>query len=142
MWGDPSEIADLCHDAYLRMYEAARVTRPENARQFLFTTARHIVIDRLRRRRVVTMYPLQPEYCAELLTDSRSPERHTIAASELERLTDAIRRLPPRSREVLWLRRIRELSQRETAKSLGVSEKAVEKHLHLATRRLLQLVEA
>jgi len=142
MWSDPTEIADLCHDAYVRMYEAARVSRPRNPKNFLFATARHIVIDRMRRRRVVVIHALEPQHCDEHLVDCLSPERQAIAANEFGCLLDAIERLPRRSREVLWLRRVRELSQRETAEALRVSEKAVEKHLHLATHRLLHVVRS
>ena len=45
-------------------------------------------------------------------------------------------RLPARCREVVWLRRVEELSQREVAERLGITEKTVEKHIAKGMRLL------
>src|SRR3546814_8087206 len=52
-WPNRDEIHDLRQEAYVRVYEAAARSRPTTPRAFLFTTARHLVTDRLRRGRVV-----------------------------------------------------------------------------------------
>ncbi|MNN85745.1 RNA polymerase sigma factor [compost metagenome] len=51
--------------------------------------------------------------------------------SELERLSDAIADLPPRCQMVFVMHKIHELSQAEVAERMGISLKAVEKHLRL-----------
>ena len=51
------------------------------------------------------------------------------ARQELKRLTDAFDRLPDRCREVVWLRRVEELPQKEVAARLGIGEKTVEKQV-------------
>ncbi len=51
-------------------------------------------------------------------------------------LDDAVDRPPDRCREVVWLRRVEELSQKEVAARMGISEKTVEKHLAKGMRLL------
>ena len=48
----------------------------------------------------------------------------------------AFDRLPDRCREVVWLRRVEDLSQKEVAVRLGISEKTVEKHIAKGMRLL------
>ncbi len=54
-WRDQSDIEDLVQEVYVRVFEAARKEIPEKAKPFLFTTARNLLINRVRDRRVVPM---------------------------------------------------------------------------------------
>jgi DNA-directed RNA polymerase specialized sigma24 family protein len=54
----------------------------------------------------------------------------------LKRLATAFDRLPAKCREVIWLRRVQEFSQREVAVQLRITESAVEKHISRAVRLL------
>jgi RNA polymerase sigma-70 factor (ECF subfamily) len=47
----------------------------------------------------------------------------------MAKVSEAINNLPDRCREVLWLRRIENFSQKEIAAKLGISEGTVEKHM-------------
>jgi RNA polymerase sigma-70 factor (ECF subfamily) len=58
----------------------------------------------------------------------------------LRRLSRALDHLPPRCREVIWLRRVEGMSQREVADQLGITEKTVEKHLAKGMRLLADTV--
>ena len=58
-----------------------------------------------------------------------SPERWTGTRQALKRVVEALDRLPDRCREVVWLRRVEELPQKDVACRLGISEQTVEKHL-------------
>ena len=60
----------------------------------------------------------------------------------MARLSDAFDRLPDRCREVVWLRRVEELSQKEVAMRLGISEKTVEKHIAKGMRLLADALHA
>jgi DNA-directed RNA polymerase specialized sigma24 family protein len=48
--------------------------------------------------------------------------------------------LPPKCREVVWLRRVEELSQKEVASRLNISEKTVESHIVKGTRMLADVL--
>lgn len=140
-WPHRDELSDLRQEAYARVYQAARKSKPREPRAFLFATARHLMTDRVRRERTVAIYPCADTEVFCLLVDELSPEQQASAASDLKHLLRALGRLPPRNREVLWRRRVQEQSQREVAEQLGISEKTVEKHLSVGTRKLTELLK-
>lgn len=137
-WRDRDELADLRQETYARVYEAAQKVRPSVPRAFLFTTAMHLLTDRLRRGRIVTYCTTGNEEHLNALVDEISPEHQILADVELAQLNRALNRLAPKCREVVWMRRVQDLPQREVAERLGVSEKTVEKHLRLGTRKLAE----
>jgi RNA polymerase sigma-70 factor (ECF subfamily) len=61
-----------------------------------------------------------------VLVDEISPERRLHARQELKQLGNAFRLLPPRCREVVWLRKVDGISQNEVAQRLGISVRTVE----------------
>jgi RNA polymerase sigma factor (sigma-70 family) len=128
-WPRTAEIVDLRQDTYVRVYEAATKSRPHSPKSFLFTTARHLMTDRLRRQRIVPIDIVGDFDALNVLTEERSPEERTSAHQELRRLAQAIDELPPRCREAVWMRRVDDLSQKEVAARLGVTQKTVEKHV-------------
>jgi RNA polymerase sigma-70 factor (ECF subfamily) len=135
-WPVRDEIHDLRQETYLRVYEAAAKKRPRSAKAFLFTTARHLVVDRMRRRRVVSFEQGWDLEELNVLVDEISPERCAGADEELRALAAAFDHLPPRCRQVVWMRRVEEQSQKEVAARLGIGEAMVEKHIAKAMRRL------
>jgi len=128
-WPRRDEVHDLRQEAYVRVYQAAARSLPLQPKAFLFTTARNLMADHLRRGRVVSIEPVGDFEPSHVLMDDLSPERWCGGRQVLRRLAEAFDRLPDRCREVLWLRRVEELSQREVAMRLGISEKTVEKHV-------------
>ena len=137
-WPHRDEVHDLRQEIYVRVYEAAGKSRPTLPKSFLFTTARHLMTDRVRRSRVVsieTMGDLEP---TNVLVDEVSPERWCGGRQVLKRLSEAFDRLPDRCREVVWLRRVEELPQKEVAQRMGISEKTVEKHMAKGIRLIAE----
>ena len=129
-WPHRDELHDLRQEVYARVYEAAGRSRPTAPRAFVFTTARHLMTDRLRRSRVVSIEPVGDfESSNVYLIDEVSPERWTGTRQALRRLVEALDALPERCRQVVWLRRVEELSQNDVAQRLGISGRTVEKHL-------------
>jgi RNA polymerase sigma factor (sigma-70 family) len=135
-WPRRDEILDLRQEIYVRVYEAAARARPTAPKSFLFATARHLMTDRLRRSRIVSIEAIGDLGASNVMVDEVSPERRVDARQELKRLTWALNLLPPKCREVVWLRRVDELSQKEVAQRLGISERTVESHV-LKGMRLL-----
>lgn len=135
-WPQRSELHDLRQEVYVRIYEAAGKTRPTQPRAFLFATARHLMSDRLRRARVVSIEAVGDFDALNVLIDEVSPERWCGGRQTLKRLAESFDRLPDRCRQVIWLRRVEEFSQKEVAMHLGISEKTVEKHTAKGMRLL------
>lgn len=136
IWSNPSEIADLRQEIYLRVYEAAATARPQAPKSFLFATARHLMTDRIRRGRVVSIEATEDIEALNVLVDEISPERRASAWQELRRLAESLDRLPPKCREVMWMRKVQGLSQLEVAELMGITQSAVEKHIIKGVRLL------
>jgi RNA polymerase sigma-70 factor (ECF subfamily) len=135
-WPDRHEIRDLRQEIYVRVYEAARGQCPASAKAFLFSAARHLMIDRMRRGRIVTIQSVGDPTHFDVLIDELTPERRLTAAQDLGLLARAFRRLPSRVREVIWLRRVDDLPQKAVAARLGISEKTVETHLRRGIQKM------
>lgn len=140
VWLNRAEIPDLRQEVYVRVYESAANARPNSPKAFLFATARNLLADRIRRERIVSIDYTQDLDALNVLVDEISPEHRLSARQELRRLADALDGLPDDCRNVIWLRRVKGLSQRETAQRLGIQEGTVESHLCRGIRALARAV--
>jgi len=138
----PADVQDVRHDVYVRVLEAAERERPRSARAFLFTVARHILIDRGRRSAIVRMDQLEDPDALNVLIDEVTPERQASAEQQLQRLTRLLQRLPARCREVVWMRRVENVPQKIIARRLDIAEATVEKHLVRGIRLLADAFHA
>lgn len=140
VWGRREEIHDLRQEVYVRVYEAALKTRPAAPRAFVLATARNLVIDRMRRGRVVSIEAVGDPEALNVIADELSPERRLSAWQELRRVARALNSLPPRCREVVWLKRVDDLSMQAVADQLGLSVRTVENHVLRGMRLLTNAV--
>jgi RNA polymerase sigma factor (sigma-70 family) len=131
-WRSEADIVDLRQEVYARVCEAALRARPANTRAFVFATARNLLIDRTRHARVV---PLEVATDFDAF-DDLTPDRHLSARDELRRLQVGLAQLPARCREVVVLRKIEGLSQREVAVRMGIREDTVERQTAHGMRAL------
>lgn len=138
VWPRRDEVTDLRQEAYARVLEAAASSRPAQPRAFLFATARNLMADRIRRERVVSIEAVGDIDELHVLIEEVTPERSNIARQELKRLASAFDLLPPKCRDVMWLRRVQEKSQKEVAIEMGIKETTVEKHVSKAVRLLAE----
>lgn len=121
------DVDDIVQETYARLITAASVAHVYDTRSYAFQVAGSVVIDHLRRMKVVSI-AAAPEYL-EVASDDPSPERQAMDRDELQKLAQMIARLPGKIRDVFTLRRIHGLSQREVAARLGLAESTVEKHM-------------
>jgi len=137
-WPHTHEVPDLRQEIYVRVYEAAKQARPTFPKSFLFSTARHLITDRVRRARVVSIEAAGDLHDLNVLVDDVSPERRLHARQELKELNNAFGLLPPRCREVVWLRKVDGISQNEVAQRLNISTRTVEFQVQKGMRILAQ----
>ena len=123
------EIDDVIQETYTRLFQAESVAHVHDARNYAFQVAGSVVIDHLRRMKVVPIASVPGLDYLEVGSDEPSPERQVIDRDELTRLAEMIARLPGKVRDVFTLRRVHGLSQREVAGRLGLAESTVEKHM-------------
>ena len=141
-WRNQSDIADLRQDIYMRVYDAAQKQIPERTKPLVFTTARNLILTRVRDAQVVPIEAVSDLEALNTAIDAPDPERSAIARDELRRLQVAIDRLPARCREAFVMSRIQGLSRNEIALRMGVSEKTVTEHFTKAMRLLADILYA
>ncbi len=132
------DVDDVVQETYRRVLQirARDPLREHAVKPLLFTTARNLALDELRRRQVVPMYPLPDDGDeAVFATDAPGVAETVSRRQELALLAEAIQALPPRCRQILTLRKIYGLPQKEIARQLGISEHTVEAQVGIGMHR-------
>ena len=137
--GDRVDVSDVVQETYARLLALTPVQRAavRTVRAFLFTTARHVAMDHLRRLPVVSLDALTEFGAPRVVTEGEfepPPDHNLNTRQELELLARVIASLPDKCREVLTLRKIHGLPQKEIAARLGIAEHTVEKHVSYGVR--------
>jgi RNA polymerase sigma factor (sigma-70 family) len=135
-WSDKTEIADLRQEVYVRVYEAAQKQIPDQAKPFVLTTARNLLINRMRREHVVPIEAMADLDTLGIVLDEAGPDRNVMAREELRRVQAALDRLPPRCREAIVMKQVDGLSRSEIATRMNVGEETVKRHLTNGMRAL------
>ena len=135
---DRAAAEEVTAQAFERAFRRRRLynARRGSPRAWLFVIARNAALDELRRRRrtVALADPVVPEPDASAGGDL-DPERRAI-------VREAVAQLEPRDRELVLLRFIGQLSHRELARVLGLSESNAQTRLHRAMQRLREACDA
>jgi RNA polymerase sigma factor (sigma-70 family) len=123
MVGDRETAADLCQETFVRAWrKAPRDATPDQQRGWLHTTASHLALDELRRRRLRTHAVLDEQLDA-------GPVDDTIERMHAQEAMDS---LAPHERLVLLARFDMGLSHREIGALLDLSEEAARKRVERA----------
>ena len=85
-WRNPSEIADLRQELYVRLYDSGRAGLPAQTKAFVFRAARNLLINRAVRGQVVSIELVADLEALNVAADTASPERNVEARDELRRL--------------------------------------------------------
>lgn len=132
------EVDDVVQETYAALVELPDVAHIREPRAYFFSAARAVVLQHVRRSRIVAIEAVAEIDRLGIEHEERSPDRHAVAGQELRRIAALIAMLPARCREAFVLRKVQGLSQREIAARLGISENTVEKHVGKGLRVLMQ----
>jgi RNA polymerase sigma-70 factor (ECF subfamily) len=119
-------VDDVIQEVYCKVMQMEDVAHVNDSRAYIVQIAKNFITDRLRRDAVVNIEIMANVYELEVQDDRPGPEQIAFGRAELRWVMGLIGKLPDRCREVFRARRIYGLSLKETADSLGVTEKAVE----------------
>lgn len=124
---------DLMQETYFRAIKAWHSYKKKaNERTWLYTIARNVSIDYLRKKRLIHWVALHKKHTSPLAV----PEGLMEENEEIKQLYYLIKKLKRPYREVIYLRKIHELPIKDTATILGWSESKVKNTLMRALRAL------
>jgi RNA polymerase sigma-70 factor (ECF subfamily) len=133
-----TDVDNMVQETFVRVLDARRTSNIENVRGYLFATARNQALALMRRRDIIPIDSIAELEALDITTDEPGVPEKVGLRLELEILHQAIQSLPARCREVLTLRKIEGLSQREIAVRLGIAEHTVEAQVANGMRRCAQ----
>ena len=127
----PYEAEDLAQDVFVRLWEYRTFVKPDTVWSLLFTIARNIVTDQIRR------YYKQEDFVAYIYNKVNDSDRNTtedvICYRELkEKHEEVVKNLPAKRRRIYELSFNHELSCPAIAGKLSLSPRTVECQLLLA----------
>jgi RNA polymerase sigma-70 factor (ECF subfamily) len=133
---DRLDVAEeLTQEAFLRLLSSDR-TELDSPRGFLFRTARNLALDHVRRARRVPIGRLD-DHASEFLADGAPTAEERLAASqELALMRAVLLELPPKCRQAFLLVRLEELSERQAAAEMGISQTMIRKYLARAVMHI------
>lgn len=128
-----TETDDIMQETYLRLCRL-RVQRDlPGVRGLLFTIARRVALDALRRRQRSPFVDVSREHACAVAGEHDVAEA-TARRQERQWLAVACASLPPRCREALQMRHLHGLPPGEVAARMGISGRTLENHVSRAVK--------
>jgi len=138
--GRREEAEDILQETFVRAMRAG-VRETESIRSYLFTTAHHLMINRLRRPRPLLLSEIEDGGAGplDILPDRADPPDSAARLGELRRRLDELRAvLPAAHREALDLGVLERLPYREIARHTGWTLAQVKINVFRARRRAIE----
>lgn len=144
-WRDRADLDDLLQEIYLRVYQGARkgasgFTRPSSTKAFVLTAAHNLLVDLVRREKIIPMQTVDNLDALGIAAEIPGPEAQALARDELRIVQRAIDRLPPRAQQAFRLHHMEGLSVREIAARMGIAERTVVGHLNQGLQMLADIL--
>ena len=134
------QAEDLVQETMISVWSKAALYAPErgSVATWVFTIARNLRIDRLRREKISLFTDLE-DYDAE--SDEAQPDDALSRLQEDSHVARALAQIPEEQRELLILSYVEDLPQSEIAARLQIPLGTVKSRMRLAYRRLRTLLE-
>jgi RNA polymerase sigma factor (sigma-70 family) len=121
------DIDNIVQESLSRVLKARASGTIRSAQALLFTTARNLALDAVRRQKVVQFSPLAEVHDSYVLHDTTDVYSTVTKQEELELLTKAVQSLPERLRRIVTLRTVYGLTHKQIADRMGLSLSSVDK---------------
>lgn len=137
---DATTAEDLAQETLMTVWRKAQLYSDEkgSATTWIFTIARNLRIDRLRRE--VAWQPL-PEDRDEEASDAPDPEEEVTERERRDKVRAVLATLPPDQSEVILLSYVEGLSHSEIAERLNLPLGTVKSRMRLAYQKVKEAVE-
>lgn len=140
---NPDDALELVQESMLRLVQKYRDREPEEWGPLFYRILQNAVRDWFRRQKFRQLLGgLMPwsDAEAEAASGEKPIEERLQLDSELLRVIAALEQLPLRQQQTFLLRAWQEMSTRETAFALSISENSVKTHYARATERLRRIL--
>jgi RNA polymerase sigma-70 factor (ECF subfamily) len=138
MLGNSVEAENAAQETFIRMYTKLDTYDPERKfSSWLLAIASHYCVDLLRRRRMnyLSLDDLPP--MVELaMPKTAQPEQIVVCQQDASAIQKLLEALPPNYRTPVVLRYWYDMSYREIAETMGVTESTIKTRLHRARAKL------
>ncbi|MBX3735567.1 MAG: RNA polymerase sigma factor [Candidatus Didemnitutus sp.] len=136
------DVDDVVQESYLRIWRTHLSTPVRSARAFLFTVARRLALDWVRRNRTAPFLSEREAGGLEVVEEKPSAQEQIDTEEKIEVLAEGLVALPRRCRDVIVLYRLKGLPRQEVAQRLGISPKTVDEQAARGVRRLEEFFRA
>ncbi len=133
---------DIVSESLIKLWEQIKVKEIGNIKPLLFTILRNATLDHLKHQtvRMNAISEIQRKLNSELklrISILESYDPSDIFSSEIQEIfQQTLRQLPPKTRRVIELSRLKFKSNKEIAEQLGISVKGVDYHIGVALKEL------
>lgn len=131
-FGESYNPKDQVQDAFIKLWENCGKVAPNKAKSFLFTVANNLTLNLTAHKKVVLKYQQQKSkhYTNE------NPQFILEGDEYMQKLQNALGNLSEAQRTAFMLNRVEGKKHKEIAELLGISQKAVEKRIYGALKKL------
>ncbi len=133
---DEDQTKDILQDIFFALWRNRESLEIKSCAAYLYKAVRYEVTRALRKGQLTAAHE---EYLAAL-PSPHSSEAHLHLADLEDQVKETLQRLPQKSREVFYLSRFKELSNKEIAQLLRLSPRTVEWHISSALQYLRQSI--
>lgn len=123
---DPTDIAQ---EAILRAHAVKELSSLDHPTAYIYKAARHIALDHVKKFKTEQGYGRQEHASGVEYFWGRTPEGYAHYKRSLQVLSRAVMLLPDKTRQAFILRKFHNMSYKEIATIMNISEKTVEKHI-------------
>jgi RNA polymerase sigma-70 factor (ECF subfamily) len=131
-FGEAYNPKDQVQDAFIKLWENCGKIVPSKAKSFLFTVANNLTLNLTTHNKVVLKYQQQkPKHYT-----NETPQFIMEGDEYMQKLQKALANLSEAQRTAFMLNRVEGKKHKEIAELLGISQKAVEKRIYGALKKL------
>ena len=131
--GDQDLSADIAQNVFMKVWNKKIDITKGNIKSLLFKIATDEFISHIRRKKVEREYNTNTEL--RLICESDTDDGLSDKKLQFEK---ALNQLPMKQKTALLMNKMQGLTHKEIAESLNLSQKAIEKRIHLALKNLKQ----
>ena len=135
--GDMAQAEDLTQDAFVKLWKNCKKVVFNKAKSFVMKVAQNAFYNEYEHKKVVLNYSKKANIKEG---HGISPEFVLEEKEFMETLQNSIASLPQKEREVFLLSRKDKKTYKEIAEIIGISQKGVERRMHLALLKLREKI--